>query len=128
MIDSGLFLHTSYFSMLKSIVNNAYASLRDHYRMTRELKTVGDRIGEQRRAKGLDQGPLAKAAEITVSALSQIENNVTRQPKPETLFKIADALGVDARYLVFGHTNRVVATLQPLVFNNAARIRLSRKS
>lgn len=96
--------------------------------MTGELKTVGERIREQRIARGLEQAPVAKAASITTSALSQIENNITRQPKPETLFKIADALGIEARYLVFGHTNRVAATLQALAFNNAARVRLSRKA
>lgn len=114
--------------MLYSNVNNACALLTDHYWMTRELKTVGERIREQRLAKGLEQAPLAKAAAITVSALSQIENNITKQPKPETLFRIADALGVEPRYLVFGHTNRVAPALQALMFSDAARIRLTRKS
>ena len=96
--------------------------------MSIELKTVGERIREQRLSRGLEQAPVAKAASITVSALSQIENNITKQPKPETLFRIADALGSEARYLVFGHNNRVAPTLQPLSFNAAARIRLTRKA
>lgn len=95
--------------------------------MSRELTTIGDRIREQRLSRGLGQKPLAKAVGISVSALSQIENTVTKSPKPETLFKIADALGIEARYLVFGHTNRVAATIQALAFNDAARVRLTRK-
>jgi transcriptional regulator with XRE-family HTH domain len=113
--------------MLKCFVNNAYGRLWEPSYMVRELKTVGERIREQRIAKGLDQGAVAKAAQITVSALSQIETNVTKQPKPETLFKIADALGVEARYLVFGHTNRVAATILALALSDTARIRLNRK-
>lgn len=113
--------------MLNSNVNNAYAPLPDHSCVANELKTVGERIKEQRVAKGLDQPPLAKAAGITVSALSQIENNVTKQPRPETLFKLADALGIEARYLVFGHNNRVAAQILALTISDTARFRLHRK-
>ena len=39
---------------------------------------------------------------MTKSAISQIENGSTKNPKPENVFNIADALGVDPRSLVFG--------------------------
>lgn len=127
MIDGRLFEHGLHFSMLKCDVNNAQVQTREYLDMTYPIATVGDRIREQRKAKGLDQAPVAKAARITVSALSQIENNVTRSPKPETLFMLADVLGVEPRYLVFGHLNRVAPAITPLSFSDAARVRLTRK-
>lgn len=89
-----------------------------------QLTTVGDRIKHARESKGLDQAPLAKAAGITVSALSQIETGVTKSPRPETLFKIADALGTEARFLVFGHIERVAPSLSAVSLSDTARHRL----
>lgn len=90
--------------------------------------TVGDRIRLSRESKGLELAPLAKAVGITVSALSQIETGVTKQPKPETLFKIADALDVEPRYLVFGHLQRVAPSLTPPRPSDTGRFRTRKLS
>lgn len=89
--------------------------------------TIGDRLRTARESKGLDQPIVAKAAGITVSALSQIESGKTKQPKPETLFKLADALDVDPRYLVFGHHNRVAPSLAALKPSDTGRFRIKHR-
>ena len=86
----------------------------------------GQRIRTAREAKALEQKPLAKAARITVSALSQIETGATKNPKPQHIFAIADALDVEARYLVFGHTDRVAPSLMALRLSETGRFRIRR--
>ena len=63
---------------------------------------------------------------ITVSALSQIETGATKNPKPQHIFAIADALDVEARYLVFGHTDRVAPSLMALRLSETGRFRIRR--
>ena len=109
--------------MLKSAVNNANAIKRQNFNVVLIPATVGDRIRIARQSKGLDLEPVAKAVGITVSALSQIETGQTKHPKPETLFKIADALDVEPRYLVFGHLQRVAASLIPPRPSDTGRFR-----
>lgn len=60
---------------------------------------IGQRIAELRQARGWSQAFLASKAGVTASAINQIESGLTKQPKIETLFPIADALGVDPREL-----------------------------
>lgn len=64
--------------------------------------TIGERIAAIRTAKGLSQADLARAAGLTRSAISQVESGMTKSPSAENVFRIADALGVDARELTFG--------------------------
>jgi DNA-binding XRE family transcriptional regulator len=124
--DVGL-AHGANLSMLKCFVNHANAMGCHAIGMQSAPVTIGDRIRVTRESKGLDLAPVAKAAGISVSALSQIETGVTKQPKPETLFKLSDALDVDARYLVFGHHDRVAASLAALRVLDSGRYRI-RKS
>lgn len=51
-----------------------------------------------RRAKGLTQGELANAADITQAALSRYENDL-REPEEEILGRLADALDVTPSFL-----------------------------
>ena len=88
--------------------------------------SVGERIAFARKMKGLDQEPVARAAGITKAALSQIETGVTKQPKPETLFRIADALDADPRFLVFGHMDRVAPSLSSIRTSDTGRFRIRR--
>lgn len=67
---------------------------------------------------------LAKAAGITVSALSQIELGQTKFPRAETLFLLADALDVEARWLVFGNHNRVAPSLRALTLTETGKFRV----
>ena len=50
----------------------------------------------------------------------------TKNPKPQHIFAIADALDVEARYLVFGHTDRVAPSLMALRLSETGRFRIRR--
>lgn len=55
-------------------------------------ETIGERIRDRRRARGMTQLDLADAVGLTVESVSRAERG-TIQPKVETLRKIAAALG-----------------------------------
>lgn len=114
--------------MLKLDVNHANATYRHAMGVQDAPKTVGDRLREIRDSKGLGLEPVAKAAGISVSALSQIETGITKQPKPETLFKLADALDVEPRYLVFGHHDRVAPSIMALRLSDTGKFRARRRA
>lgn len=94
--------------------------------MERGPQTVGERIKFARESKALTLATLAKAVGISVSALSQIETGTTKNPRPETLFLIADALDVEGRYLVFGHHDRVAPSLSGMRLTETGRFRVRR--
>lgn len=64
--------------------------------------TVGERIQKARKAAKLSQKELGEKLGVSASMIGQYENNL-RNPKTETLFKIADALNVDPRQLGHDH-------------------------
>lgn len=64
--------------------------------------TIGQRIAAARAARGLNPSELARLVGIRPQSLYQIESGVVKSPTPANLFRIADALRVDARELVFG--------------------------
>jgi transcriptional regulator with XRE-family HTH domain len=61
--------------------------------------TLGKNIRNRRQDQGLNQSELAKMAKISVSYLSEIENERTN-PSLKTLLKIAKALKVNISDLV----------------------------
>lgn len=54
---------------------------------------IGDAIRRERKKAGLNQGELAERLDVTRSLIGQYERGV-RNPKPSTIQRIADALGV----------------------------------
>lgn len=56
--------------------------------------TVGERIKAVRESKVWGQAELARKAGISPNTLYRIENG-THQPRPITIRKLAEALGVD---------------------------------
>lgn len=60
--------------------------------------SVGSRIKELREEKGLTRTELAKLLNVTVSAISNYENEIS-SPKEPVLFKIIETFGCDANYL-----------------------------
>ena len=54
---------------------------------------LSQKIKQLREGKGFSLGKLAETAEVSKAYLSQLENNVSKQPSAEILFKIASALG-----------------------------------
>lgn len=55
--------------------------------------TIGDRIREFRKSRGLTQKELGERLGLSYQAIAQWENNL-RKPKTETIIKIACALGI----------------------------------
>ncbi len=75
--------------------------------------TLGKRIADRRESKGWTQKELAQRAGISVTFLSEIEND-RRGIGSETLLNIADALGASLDYLVRGEVRGAPAR-RPLV-------------
>ena len=55
---------------------------------------LGQKIRQLRKEKGLSLNGLAEEASVSKAYLSQLENDVSKQPSAEILLKIASALGV----------------------------------
>lgn len=75
---------------------------------------LGRRIAELRDRRGLLQKDLAARAGLSVSFLSEVEND-RRTPGAEVLLRIADTLGASLDYLVRGDDSRP-AEPKPLTF------------
>lgn len=63
--------------------------------------TTGERIKQARKQAGMTQKELAKKLGISYVGVSQWENNL-RNPKQETIQRIADAIGCDFYWLLWG--------------------------
>jgi transcriptional regulator with XRE-family HTH domain len=57
-------------------------------------ETIGERVRRLREAAGLTQKQLAERAGVPLPTLRQVEQMVTKAPRPETLLGLARALGV----------------------------------
>jgi transcriptional regulator with XRE-family HTH domain len=66
---------------------------------------LGKRIAELRERRGRLQKELAETAGLSVSFLSEVEND-RRTPGAEVLLRIADALGASLDYLLRGEDSR----------------------
>jgi transcriptional regulator with XRE-family HTH domain len=58
-----------------------------------------------RRARGLTQAELAGASGVERSHLAKIERGEVVEPRPDTLRRLADALGVEVLELLFGEAS-----------------------
>lgn len=65
--------------------------------------TIGERIRDIRKEKGLTQQTLGQLLGVTQATVGQYETN-PNPPKIETLQRIAAALGVDVNLLISGQT------------------------
>ena len=63
---------------------------------------LGERIRARRQELGLSQGKLAQMAEVTASAISQIESGSIRSFKSDTLSRLAVGLQTTALELMEG--------------------------
>ena len=59
---------------------------------------IGSRLREAREARGLTQRELARQVGVTGAAIANYEAG-TSHPKEQVLYRLLDALGVDANYL-----------------------------
>ena len=75
------------------------------------MTDLGERIRARRRELGLSQGKLAQMADITASAISQIESGAIRTLKNDTLSRLAVALQTTALELMAGLPGETGAAL-----------------
>ena len=78
--------------------------------MTNETgETIGDRIRKYRREAGLSLNQLASSAKVSKGYLWSLENEPDKRPSAETLYAIAETLGVTMSTLL----GRRLLTQQP---------------
>lgn len=65
------------------------------------LESIGPRLRRVRRAQDITQDALAERTGVAVSTIVRIEKGQVT-PQIETVFKIAEALGIDPKALAFG--------------------------
>ena len=76
------------------------------YIPTLDSKTVGEVIAEFRKKKGISQEVISRLADIGRTHLSAIERG-ERKPTLETLYRIANALGVKMSDIVLAIESRL---------------------
>ena len=67
------------------------------------MQTLGQRLEDARRRGVMTQAELAQAAGVALITVTRLENDSgTGNPRPETVRRLARALGVDPAWLLFG--------------------------
>jgi len=66
------------------------------------MDTVGERLRYARMMKTLTLRELREQSGVTLTTLSRLENNLIDSPRMGTVRKLADALDVDAGWLLTG--------------------------
>ena len=61
----------------------------------RKFEPLGPRLTKMRESRGLSQAELARRSELCPSFICQLESGKRKGRNPETLMKLASALGVD---------------------------------
>lgn len=67
---------------------------------------MSDRLRQERERAVLSQAELAERAGVEVMTVSRIERGTVKRPYPETIRKLATALGVSPAWLRFGDQPR----------------------
>lgn len=67
----------------------------------KKLEHIGDRVRALRKRKALTQAELAEAAGVSTDTIVKLEN-ARHEPRPPTVRKLADALGVEVEVLTTG--------------------------
>ena len=66
------------------------------------METMGERIRQLRKARGLTQEGLAKLTGVTKGAVSQWEDGSTKNLKLATFLRVCEILVTDPEYLIWG--------------------------
>lgn len=67
------------------------------------METLGQRLEATRRQRVLTQAELAQAAGVALITVTRLENDAgSGNPRPDTVRRLAGALGVDPAWLLFG--------------------------
>jgi transcriptional regulator with XRE-family HTH domain len=84
--------------------------------MDRITPTLAERISARRKELGLRQEDLARAAGVSVAAVSQWEKGQTKNLRLEHLFAICDKLRVHPRWLALGQGAKYIALVLAALF------------
>jgi transcriptional regulator with XRE-family HTH domain len=68
--------------------------------MLAEVATTGEKLKRLRRGRGMTQKELSDASGVAQSTIAQIETMRRAEPRPGTLKKLAEALGVETAELL----------------------------
>jgi transcriptional regulator with XRE-family HTH domain len=74
------------------------------------METMGERLKRLRVARGYTQPEFARLVGVTKSAISQWEDDSTKNLKLTTLARVLDVLGTDLQYLVWGENRAPTGT------------------
>lgn len=66
------------------------------------MSSIGSRVKRARKAKGVSQEALARAADLSLPGVARLEQGGITDPHYSTLLKIANVLEVDAHWLYAG--------------------------
>ncbi len=67
------------------------------------MATMGDRLADTRKQRVLTQAELAEKADVALITVTRLENSKGDvNPRADTVRRLADALGVDPAWLLFG--------------------------
>jgi len=83
------------------------------YKEQKNIMSIGERITTLRKERGLSQGELAKALDISRQAVSKWEND-TSSPDTLKLIKLAELLDTEVEYLATGR--KPVYEEPPVIF------------
>lgn len=78
--------------------------------------TLGRKVNELRRARGLTLEQLARETDSSKSYIWEIENKDVARPSAEKLSKIAAVLGVTAEFLVDGSQKQATPDVEDQAF------------
>jgi len=62
--------------------------------------SLAQKVKEEREKLGINQKQLAEASDISQATISRIESGQVKEMRPQSLKRLADALGVTVDYLV----------------------------
>lgn len=99
-----------------------YSILLNREVIMRLKKLVGKRVQEYRKQKSYTQDKLAEMIGIDTVSLSKIETG-KNYPSPDTLKKIADALGINIYELFIQNTLKTNEDLLKEIFSNIEKIK-----
>jgi transcriptional regulator with XRE-family HTH domain len=66
------------------------------------MESVGRRIEDTRRRQLMTQANLAEKAKVSLITVTRLENDESPNPRMSTVKALAEALGVDPAWLLFG--------------------------
>lgn len=82
--------------------------------MSNKNNEIAGKIKKYRKAKNMSQEMLAEASGIHISMIKKYESGI-RNPKPEQLLKIANALGISINALQFHEINTISDVITLLI-------------